>query len=114
MNSNLLHILCVDKNCKLVVFPGVVEGMAAGTVMLAHNSGGPQMDIVVPYSGKPTGFLASNEENFANAMKKIFDMSESDRQELCQNARESLSRFSEREFEEVFLSLCRPLLKKLS
>jgi len=92
----------------------VVEGMAAGTVMLAHNSGGPQMDIVVPYSGKPTGFLASNEENFANAMKKIFDMSESDRQELCQNARESLSRFSEREFEEVFLSLCRPLLKKLS
>ncbi|KAK5968335.1 Glycosyl transferase [Trichostrongylus colubriformis] len=44
----------------------VVEGMAAGTVMLAHDSGGPQMDIVLPIDGKnetqPIGFLAATKE----------------------------------------------------
>ena len=28
---------------------------AAGLITVAHNSGGPAMDIVVPYQGKPTG-----------------------------------------------------------
>ncbi|KAJ8352599.1 hypothetical protein SKAU_G00240750 [Synaphobranchus kaupii] len=37
---------------------GVVECMAAGAVILAHKSGGPKLDIVVPHDGHPTGFLA--------------------------------------------------------
>ncbi|XP_035825053.1 GDP-Man:Man(3)GlcNAc(2)-PP-Dol alpha-1,2-mannosyltransferase isoform X2 [Aplysia californica] len=92
----------------------VVEGMAAGTVMLAHDSGGPKMDIVVTHNDRPTGFLASDEESFAAAMKQIFQMSPSERLALRQNARDSLSRFSEEEFDAAFLSLCRPVLKFLS
>ena len=30
---------------------GVVECMAAGTMILAHNSGGPKEDIIVSYKG---------------------------------------------------------------
>jgi len=91
----------------------VVEGMAAGTVMLAHDSGGPKMDIVVKHDDKPTGFLASDEESFAASMKKIFSMSDTDRELMCQNARDSLSRFSEDEFDSIFVSLCTPVLKHL-
>ena len=30
---------------------GVVEFMAAGVLTIAHNSGGPKLDIVVPQTG---------------------------------------------------------------
>ncbi|RUS76150.1 hypothetical protein EGW08_016093 [Elysia chlorotica] len=91
----------------------VVEGMAAGTVMLAHDSGGPKLDIVVQHGNKPTGFLASDTDSYAAAMKTIFEMSSSERLEIRLSARESISRFSEEEFETVFLMLCEPLLKNL-
>ncbi|XP_059171882.1 GDP-Man:Man(3)GlcNAc(2)-PP-Dol alpha-1,2-mannosyltransferase-like [Physella acuta] len=89
----------------------VVEGMAAGTVMLAHDSGGPKMDIVVTYEDKPTGFLAHDVDSYSCAIKEIFDMSPQQRLELRQNARNSLTRFSEAEFEVAFLTLCEPLLR---
>ncbi len=42
---------------------GVVELMAAGVVTIAHNSGGPRMDIVVPCEGADrVGFLAETAE----------------------------------------------------
>ncbi len=34
---------------------GIIEYMAAGVIPVAHNSGGPQMDIVVDYNGKQVG-----------------------------------------------------------
>ena len=38
----------------------MVEYMAAGVVPIAHDSGGPKQDIVVPLDGnRPTGFLAT-------------------------------------------------------
>ncbi|GFN81682.1 GDP-man:man(3)glcnac(2)-pp-dol alpha-1,2-mannosyltransferase [Plakobranchus ocellatus] len=92
----------------------VVEGMAAGTVMLAHDSGGPKLDIVVQHNNKRTGFLASDEDSYAAAMKTIFQLSAAERLDIRENARESISRFSEDEFESVFLMLCEPLLKTSS
>ena len=37
----------------------VVESMAAGCIMIAHNSGGPKLDIV---KDGENGFLADNAE----------------------------------------------------
>lgn len=51
---------------------GVVESMAAGAVTIAHNSGGPQCDIVIPYRNQPTGFLAATPEEYANVLEEIF------------------------------------------
>lgn len=36
---------------------GVVEYLAAGVIPIAHRSGGPLMDIIVPFQGKPVGML---------------------------------------------------------
>lgn len=85
--------------------------MAAGTIILAHNSGGPKLDIVIPYEGKVTGFLAESEEGYAETMAHILSMSEEKRLQIRNNARASVSRFSDQEFEVTFLSSVEKLFK---
>ncbi|CAB1114366.1 GT4 [Ectocarpus sp. CCAP 1310/34] len=52
---------------------GVVEMMAAGVVTIAHRSGGPAADIVVPLpDGRITGFLAETPQEYAEAMATVF------------------------------------------
>lgn len=88
---------------------GIVECMASGSIILAHDSGGPKMDIVVEWEGKPTGFLASDEKSYAAAMETIFALSPEERSVICHNARHSTSRFSEKYFENGFLQCTEPL-----
>ncbi|XP_025909085.1 GDP-Man:Man(3)GlcNAc(2)-PP-Dol alpha-1,2-mannosyltransferase [Nothoprocta perdicaria] len=90
---------------------GVVECMAAGTVILAHNSGGPKLDIVVPYEGHITGFLAEDEDSYAETMARILSLSPEKRLEIREKARQSVHRFSDRHFEETFLLSVEPLFK---
>ncbi|KAG8226387.1 hypothetical protein J437_LFUL011924 [Ladona fulva] len=40
---------------------GIVECMAAGLIMVAHRSGGPEADIIVENEGSRNGFLAADE-----------------------------------------------------
>lgn len=84
--------------------------MAAGTVILAHKSGGPKLDIVVPHEGGPTGFLADDEDSYADAMATILGMAPSARLEIRRNARQSAARFSDQEFEACFLAAMEPLM----
>ena len=77
-------------------------------MILAHDSGGPKLDIVIPHNDTPTGFLASSEKQFAQAMATIFSMPEAERRRIRENARESVERFSEREFEVSFLDNVAP------
>lgn len=85
--------------------------MAAGTVILAHNSGGPKLDIVVPFEGHITGFLAENEDSYAERMAHILSLSPEKRLEIRENARRSVHRFSDQHFEETFLLSVEPLFK---
>lgn len=85
--------------------------MAAGTIILAHNSGGPKLDIVVPYEGNITGFLAENEDDYADTMAYIFSLPPTKRLEIRQTARQSVKRFAEQEFEETFLLSVEQLFK---
>lgn len=88
---------------------GVVECMASGAVVLAHDSGGPRMDIVIEWEGKPTGFLASDKKSYSAAMETIFALSPEERSVICHNARDSVNRFSEKAFENGFLQCTEPL-----
>uniref|UniRef100_F6W757 GDP-Man:Man(3)GlcNAc(2)-PP-Dol alpha-1,2-mannosyltransferase n=2 Tax=Ornithorhynchus anatinus TaxID=9258 RepID=F6W757_ORNAN len=90
---------------------GVVECMAAGTVILAHDSGGPKLDIVVPHEGNITGFLAESEESYAETIAHILSLSPEERLQIRRNARQSVSRFSDQEFEVTFLLSVEPLFK---
>lgn len=92
---------------------GVVECMAAGTIILAHKSGGPKLDIVVPYDNGPTGFLADDEDSYADAMERILSMTPAARLEIRRRARLSVTRFSDQEFEGSFLSAVEPLMSTL-
>lgn len=92
---------------------GVVECMAAGTVILAHKSGGPKLDIVVPFEGDQTGFLAEDEDEYADAIERILALSPARRLHIRQNARRSVARFSDREFDACFLAAMEPLMGTL-
>ena len=79
--------------------------MAAGAIALAHDSGGPKLDIVIDYEGKPTGFLAKDEDGYASQLHAIFKMSTQEKNCMISNARKSVVRFSESNFEAGFLSV---------
>lgn len=82
----------------------LVECMAAGCVMVGHNSGGPQMDIVVEWNGQRTGLLAAVKEHYASCLLEVFHMREAERDLLVSSAREAVrSKFSVEVFEMSFL-----------
>nr|XP_057907534.1 GDP-Man:Man(3)GlcNAc(2)-PP-Dol alpha-1,2-mannosyltransferase isoform X2 [Doryrhamphus excisus] len=83
---------------------GVVECMAAGKVILAHKSGGPKLDIVVPFEGGRTGFLADDEDSYAEAIEAILNLTPANRLQIRHNARQSVTRFSDQEFQVSFLA----------
>ena len=83
---------------------GLVECMAAGCVMIGHNSGGPQQDIVVDWKGQRTGFLAAAQGYYASCLEEVFRMDEQERMRMVSSARESVrSKFSVDVFEASFL-----------
>jgi len=84
--------------------------MAAGTVVLAHDSGGPKLDIVVDHNGQRTGFLASDADSYAACLNSIFSLDADKLMNIRRNARESVKRFSDARFSETFLSVTEPLL----
>ncbi|KAI1711176.1 glycosyl transferases group 1 domain-containing protein [Ditylenchus destructor] len=91
----------------------VVEGLASGTIMVAHDSGGPKLDIVggyLPSDNQKTdensetvcGFLASTKGEYAEKILSILEMTPEQRSAIRQNAKESALRFSNEEFDERF------------
>ena len=90
---------------------GVVELMAAGVVPVAHDSGGPRADIVVPFEGATTGFRATTAEEYADRMHDILSMTADEFAGVQRRARASVRhRFSDQAFDREFLEVFMPLL----
>ncbi|ORY41697.1 UDP-Glycosyltransferase/glycogen phosphorylase [Rhizoclosmatium globosum] len=99
---------------------GVVEYMAAGLITVAHNSGGPKMDIVSvkqdsqtglldvsssTSSNSTSGFLAQTKEEYAAEIYKALTLTPTEQMDIRKRARESvLTRFSNKSFQEGFLN----------
>ena len=82
---------------------GVVEFMAAGIIPIAHNSGGPKLDIVIPGSG----YLASTAEQYSDHVIRILDLSEEELGEMRRRGRDHVTgTFSDENFRTVFLEKC--------
>ncbi|KAJ7505759.1 mannosyltransferase [Mycena galericulata] len=78
----------------------VVEFMAAGVIPIAHNSGGPRDDIVVPFQGEITGYHATTPAEFASRIHEALTLSPEADLAIRQRARTwAVQRFSEAEFE---------------
>jgi len=93
---------------------GVVEMMAAGLITIAHNSGGPKSDILLPY-GKDklkTGYLASSEEEYADAMYNALHDGPNCEENIAirKRARKSAQRFSDEVFNTSFKEVMLPNL----
>ncbi|XP_004307658.1 PREDICTED: GDP-Man:Man(3)GlcNAc(2)-PP-Dol alpha-1,2-mannosyltransferase [Fragaria vesca subsp. vesca] len=88
----------------------VVEYMAAGAIPIAHNSAGPQMDIVLAEDGEQTGFLARTVDEYADAILSVIKMPETERFKMAAAARRRAARFSEQRFYEDFKAAISPIL----
>ncbi|KAH8928696.1 glycosyltransferase family 4 protein [Atractiella rhizophila] len=78
----------------------IVEFMAAGLIPLVHSSGGPLLDLVVPFRGQATGFHASSVGEYAEKLLFIFEeMEEVDRRSMRERARGKAEGFSTERFE---------------
>ncbi|EIW52437.1 mannosyltransferase [Trametes versicolor FP-101664 SS1] len=78
----------------------VVEFMAAGVIPIAHASGGPLLDIIVPLDGEPTGYHATSPETFAEAFRTVFTLPKAAELAVRQRARTiAVQKFSAEEFE---------------
>lgn len=96
---------------------GVVEMQAAGVVTIAHDSGGPQSDIIVPpwrrtqqpRAALPVGLLASSRADYAAALVAVFDGSV-DVKAVAAAGRTAAARFSDDAFKEGFLAVLWPII----
>lgn len=79
---------------------GLVEMMAANVIVVAHQSGGPQADLI--QIGQ-TGFLASDIDSYATVMNEILTMDPDEQNRIRQRARESVQRYKSSNFERIFL-----------
>lgn len=77
--------------------------MTAGLIMVANRSGGPMMDIIMEYDGSRNGFLATDENDYAEAIRNIIHMTPQCRYVIRNQARASVEIFSERQFIKSFL-----------
>lgn len=85
---------------------GIVEFMAAGLIPLANKSGGPSLDILKPFHGKTTGYLADSETSYVEALTDIFNLSSKEKMEVQKYAREAANElFSEVKFMQTIHSL---------
>ena len=78
---------------------GIVEMMAAGLLVVAHNSGGPRTDIVTP---GVTGFLAATADEYAEALHQALTLPTAEAIRMREAAQKSSLRFSDEVFAASF------------
>ncbi|VDK61211.1 unnamed protein product [Onchocerca ochengi] len=91
----------------------VVEGIAAGQIMIAHNSGGPKLDILNTNAiGSKTslGLLAVSVHDFVDGVLEIIRMGPEKRNSIRDAARCSVNRFTETNFEKRWNTVIKKLL----
>ncbi|XP_076618718.1 ALG11 alpha-1,2-mannosyltransferase [Colletes latitarsis] len=90
----------------------IVECMAAGLIVVAHDSGGPRADIIETQPGSQNGFLAEEAEDYATIIAHIINMNPKRKNDIKMAARASVSRFSDEVFETEFLRTIEPFFRQ--
>lgn len=95
----------------------VVEYMAAGLIPIAHDSGGPKMDILNPsstslFERQCLGYLESTVEGYAQAIYRVLGMEQEDRLRIAQAARDQASLFSQENFQNGLLQTTNDVLDR--
>ena len=85
----------------------LIECMAAGLIVVAHNSGGPKKDII---KDGENGFLATEASDFCEKLNRISRMSEEERLKMRTQARESANSYSDELFSAKLSEVLKPIL----
>jgi alpha-1,2-mannosyltransferase len=83
----------------------IVEMMAAGLLVVAHDSGGPKMDIVAGKDDQPVGYLASTAPQYALMLKTALDLNHEESERIRLAARVVSNRFSDNVFKTAMLKV---------
>lgn len=86
----------------------VVDGLAAGLIMVANASGGPKADIIITKDKTRNGFLAKDISEYTQTIASIINMTEGERDAIRLAARKSVSRFSTEGFERNLVEIIAP------
>jgi alpha-1,2-mannosyltransferase len=79
-------------------------------ITVAHNSGGPRLDIVKELPTGVTGFLAATPQEYSENFHKILMESDSWRKQVQVRARSHVQKFSDQEFDKNITSLLDQIL----
>lgn len=90
---------------------GIVEMMAAGLIVVAHNSGGPKTDII---QNNETGYLATTAQEYVGVLHQAFTLSKQDAHDLREKAKTSALRFSDQVFDDVLPQILSQLTRSPS
>ena len=90
---------------------GIVEMMAAGLIVVAHNSGGPKTDII---QYKVTGYLAATAEEYVEALHEALTLPTQEAQLLREKAKASALRFSDDVFDQALPPILSTLMRTTS
>ena len=94
-------------------------------VVVAHNSGGPKLDIIGRESelgedkaeeeeeGAKIGYLASSVDEYALKLYEASILKDEEREELISASREHIQKFSDEEFVKKFKWSMSPLLEEI-
>ena len=82
----------------------VVESMAAGLIMIAHNSAGPQMDII---DNEKNGYLATTLDEYVEIIEHVLNSDHLT--EMRKDARDKSAKFSDDHFEKSLLNCTKNL-----
>jgi len=80
-----------------------VEFKAAGILTVGHDSAGPGLDILIPYQGERTGFLAADLDAFADCLDQMFSMPQAQRVKIAENGKKSAKIFNLQNFRANFV-----------
>ena len=83
----------------------VVEMMAAGLIVVAHNSGGPKVDIIGDLVETRAAYLAYSSEEYADSFHRILEANANQMPELRAKARTAARRFSDSAFTTAMLNV---------
>ena len=83
----------------------LIEMMAAGLILVSHNSAGAKDDILIPSEdGNKPGFLVENEDQYVTQIEEILLRYEKIKDEFIPASRKRAEKFSDEAFKEKFLS----------
>jgi len=91
----------------------IVEMMAAGLSVIAHNSAGPKLDIIRERKENPVGYLASSKAEYIEYLDRCVNQVNTPAfKTMVEGARKDVNKFSDEAFKELFIKDMKQALKK--